>query len=97
MSFYRELFDPKNILKIEAVTSSYPHKNNCYRVILLKKDTNPITIEYAPKHQVDLAMHLKVTSSRLDKAAIDLLEKMWNEAYETGTTDCEMSNAGADL
>ena len=54
-------------------------------------------LNYVPKSQVDLAIHLKVTSCRLDKASIDYLEKIWDQAYNNGSTEESMSNAGSDI
>jgi hypothetical protein len=101
MSFYRSMFEKGTTIKILEKQSSWPHKDDCYKIQVSRNDKKTgITtqvLNYVPKSQVDLAIHLKVTSSRLDRGAIEYLEKIWDQAYNNGSTDESMSNAGEDL
>jgi hypothetical protein len=101
MSFYRSIFEKGTTIKIIEKQSNWPHKDDCYKIQITKNDkkTGIVVQElnYVPKSQVDLAIHLKVTSSRLDKASIEYLEKIWDQAYDNGSTEESMSNAGADI
>ncbi len=84
MSFYKSIFDNKAVITIleEKI-------NGCYRISVhsLRKGQKDYELNNVPKSQVDMARHLKVTSSRLDKAAIGYLEDMWNHAYRDGAAD----------
>jgi hypothetical protein len=101
MSFYRSIFEKGATIKILETQSSWPHKDDCYKIQVTRNDKKKgITVQelnYVPKSQVDLAIHLKVTSSRLDNAAIEYLEKIWHQAFWNGSTDESLSNAGEEL
>ena len=101
MSFYNSIFEKDATIQILETQSSWPHKDDCYRIRVTRNDKKTgISVQelnYVPKSQVDLAIHLKVTSSRLDKAAIGYLEKIWDQAYWNGSSDESMSNAGEEL
>jgi murein DD-endopeptidase MepM/ murein hydrolase activator NlpD len=100
MSFYTSIFEKGTTISIIEKQSSW-HKDDCYKIQVMRNDkkTGIVVQElnYVPKSQVDLAIHLKVTSCRLDKASIEYLEKIWEQSYNNGSTDESMSNAGADI
>ena len=91
--FHKILFDQKTIINILEVQSSYPHEKDCYKIHVSQGTEFSQVMEYVPKSQVDLAVHLKVTGCRISKAAIEYFEEMWDQAYSNGTTDETMSNS----
>ena len=91
--FYKILFDPKTIIQVLEVQSSYPHEKDCYKIRISQGVEFSQEMEYVPKSQVDLAVHFKVKGMRPTKAVIGYLEEMWDQAYLEGSANESMSNS----
>ena len=98
MSFTRAIFENTDSLKVLKLHDQYPGKNNVYKVsVMVKPAKEPIELDYVPVEQVNLARELAEAGCRLTRKMIDAMERMWDEAYQQGSSDEVMSNADESL
>lgn len=99
MGLRKTIFDKKTFVKLNKVTGTYPHKDNCFEAKIYPNgpDSNAYIDSFLPKAQFKLAEQMKntLTKKQID-ALIPLLEDMWDEAYQTAVDVCEIDAAESD-
>ena len=82
-------------------SSSWPRKNDCYKVEITTFDGVKYINDYMPKAEYDLIMELQKISGELPfktiKRITDVIEKYGEYQYERGADDVHDENAGAEL
>ena len=88
-------------IEILSESSSYPRKNDCYKVNVIYEDGKSITNDYMPKSLYHLINTIKPFKDRLsEEELINLvinIEKYGDYKYEEATDDYHMANCGEDL
>ena len=82
-------------------SSSWPRKNDCYRVEVTNSDGISYINEYMPKVEYDLIIELQRISVDLPSKSLkrveSVIEKYGEYQYERGSDDESLSNSGSEL
>ncbi len=94
---YKFLYDKQNRIIILNDSSAYPHKNNCYKLVVIGKDGTKVTYDFVPKPETDLAMSLRklLTQKELD-LVYPLLSELYQEGYDHAADNAAEEAAGVD-
>lgn len=84
-----------------GTTSSYPGKNNCYRVEVTPPKGESYIADYMKKEEYELIIFLQeikyIISCKEMKKLETLIENYGNRKYSDAIDDCAMEAAGSDL
>ena len=94
---YLFLFAKNAKVSILGKSSTYPHKDNCYR-IEVNEGGSRYQDGYASKAQIDLGLKLQTMLTFPQMRELQpLLEALYDEGYETASTEAAEEAAGASM
>jgi hypothetical protein len=100
--FNQELFKPGVTIKILETKAEWPSRraNRCKVEIEYPDRFGPasrVEYDWVPKSQVDLAIRFAESRQPIGELTLALLEAMWEEAYEDGSTDESLNHADESI
>lgn len=80
-------------VQIQRVSGTYPHKDNCYDLLVTEKPGESREVQYQNKAAVDLALTLR-EMKQLSQQDLDILFPLITAIYNSGYQDA--SDAAAE-
>ena len=100
--FITELFKPGVTIIVLETKAEWPSRepNRCKVEIVYPDRFGPgsrVEYDWVPKSQVDLAIRFAVSRLPIGELTLSVLEAMWDQAYEDGSTDESLNHADESI